>query len=328
MKLTLSILFMLFSLSFLTGCNDDDNDSPNVTTEKNIIETAEAAGSFSILLTALETADLTDTLEADGTYTVFAPTDAAFERYLSENNLTADALLASDQLSDILTYHVLSTEVDSTAAISVATSADNVVDALNGSPFALSTVDNKLYINQAMVSTPDVMASNGVIHVIDQVLIPATDSTLSDTTKTIAELVIELASSDPAEFSILLQAVQTAGLAGALSDTNETYTVFAPTDAAFTALLNELGITASDLLSSPDLASILTQHVIAGAEIDQIAAYAANGKTVQTLNNDSALSVMIMDGKLTIEDSAVVIANVKTANGIIHVIDTVIDTVD
>ena len=326
-KLTLGLT--LTSLLSLYGCDDNDNNSTKQSGPvENIVTTTTENDNFSTLAAAIEQAELTSTLQSDGPFTVFAPTDTAFNQYLDTQQLTADDLLASPALGDILTYHVLSSEVMAQAAIDVASSEMNQVVTVNGAKIAVSAREGDLYINQAKVLTADVDASNGVIHAIDHVLIQPSDSALSDTTLSIAGLVSQLADGDSAEFTILLQALQTAGLVGALSDTDSNYTVFAPTDKAFNDFLSGAGISATDLLNNPDLLAILQQHVIGNAAIDLISAYAANGKEVATLRENTSLSVSIMDGQLLIEGSPVVIANVKTANGIIHVIDKVITSVN
>jgi uncharacterized surface protein with fasciclin (FAS1) repeats len=133
---------------------------------KDIVQTATEAGSFKTLLTAVEAAGLVETLEGDGPFTVFAPTDAAFAALPAG---TLDGLLKDPAaLKKILLYHVVSGSVTSDKVVGL-TSADSV----EGSPIAISVKDGTVYLNDsAKVTTPDVMASNGVIHVIDQVILP------------------------------------------------------------------------------------------------------------------------------------------------------------
>ena len=136
---------------------------------KDIVQTATEAGSFSTLLTAVEAAGLVETLQGEGPYTVFAPTDEAFAALPAG---TLDGLLADkDALKKILLYHVVSGAVSSDQVVGL-TSADSV----EGSPIAIAVKDGTVYLNDsAKVVTPDVMASNGVIHVIDKVILPPTD---------------------------------------------------------------------------------------------------------------------------------------------------------
>jgi len=136
---------------------------------KDIVETASEAGSFATLLTAATAAGLVETLQGEGPYTVFAPTDEAFAALPAG---TLDGLLADKEaLKKVLLYHVVSGAVTSDQKVGL-TSADSV----EGSPIAVAVKDGVVYLNDsAKVVTPDVMASNGVIHVIDQVLLPPAD---------------------------------------------------------------------------------------------------------------------------------------------------------
>jgi uncharacterized surface protein with fasciclin (FAS1) repeats len=133
---------------------------------KDIVETATEAGSFKTLLTAATAAGLVDTLKGDGPFTVFAPTDAAFAA-LPQGTL--DGLLADPQaLKRVLLYHVVPGKVTSDQVVGLTTA-----DTVEGSPVAIAVKDGSVYLNDsAKVVTPDVMASNGVIHVIDTVLLP------------------------------------------------------------------------------------------------------------------------------------------------------------
>ncbi|CCG94509.1 conserved hypothetical protein, putative adhesion protein, FAS1 domain [Marinobacter nauticus ATCC 49840] len=328
----------------LSGCwlDDDDNDD-NGTTEaatQSILEIAVENANTTILEAAVLEADpsIAELLGGDDQLTVFAPTDAAFEALLGDLGLTAEQLLANTELLNaVLTYHVLATsvgEVKAAAAISVAQSPvpQNLVPTVNGENVALSisqeSGEDVLYVNTSRVTGPDVDATNGVIHIIDKVLLPP-PSDLSDTDSTIAEIVTALAGAENAEFTTLLAALQTPGAAALLtaaSDVDATLTVFAPTDAAFEALLTDLGITAGDLLNDPNLPAILSQHIL-GTTVGSLTAYASNGGTVTTLASNN-LNVDIQDNALVIEGSTVVEADVEASNGVIHVIDEVIFTVD
>jgi uncharacterized surface protein with fasciclin (FAS1) repeats len=136
---------------------------------KDIVQTATEAGSFSTLLTAVEAAGLVETLQGEGPYTVFAPTDEAFAALPAG---TLEGLLADKEaLKKVLLYHVVSGAVSSDQVVGL-TSADSV----EGSPIAIAVKDGMVYLNDsAKAVTPDVMASNGVIHVIDKVILPPTD---------------------------------------------------------------------------------------------------------------------------------------------------------
>ena len=135
-----------------------------------IVDVAVAAGSFETLVAAVQAADLVDTLSGDGPFTVFAPTDEAFAAALTDLGLTAEELLASEDLAGILTYHVVEGEVDAATAISL---DGQTAATVNGAEISISVVDGSVVINDtATVTTADVAASNGIIHVIDAVLLP------------------------------------------------------------------------------------------------------------------------------------------------------------
>ncbi len=176
----------------LAACGDDSGDDASATTEAasdattattaapmddeaaaptaDIVDTAVAAGDFTTLAAALEAADLVDTLKGDGPFTVFAPTDAAFETALSDLGLTAEELLAdTDLLTSVLTYHVVDGQY---LAADVVGLDGQAVPTVNGADVQISVDGDTVKVNDATVTMPDVLASNGVIHVIDQVLLP------------------------------------------------------------------------------------------------------------------------------------------------------------
>lgn len=280
----------------------------------NVVETAQTDGRFDTLVAAVVEADLVDTLATTPNLTVFAPTDDAFADLLTDLNLTAAELLALPNLADILTYHVLDSEIDSTTAVGA---APTTLDPLSATAdLGVSYVDPTLFINTSEVIVADVDTSNGVIHAIDKVLIPAEADELSDTGTTIAGLVTALAGASEPEFTTLLAALQQEGLATTLTGAGP-FTVFAPTDAAFAAVGDQ-----ATILGLANLSDILLQHVVSG-NIDSITAYTANGASVTSLET-SELDINITDGILMVENANVVITDVETSNGVIHVIDAVI----
>ena len=251
----------------------------------SIVDVAVSNGSFTTLVAALQATGLDTVLDdPESTFTVFAPTDAAFA-LLGQD--TIDALLADpDTLKDILLYHVISgAEILQDGAITVAQSGSNKVDMANLRKTALTLADSRLYINKSAVSLADVMADNGVIHVVDQVILPP--PAVTDSTQTI----VDIALADE-NFSTLVAALTAADLVTTLSDETATFTVFAPTNAAFDKI-EDTALT--DLLADTGaLTDILLKHVISGATIDSVSAYAANGGVVTSIGNDS-LGVSLVD---------------------------------
>jgi len=313
---------------FLTACSDSVVVSPdalndaslrqnteNVTGNENlpnIIDTALEAGSFNTLAAALEATGLISVLsDSEREFTVFAPTDEAFAKLGSD---TINALLADpDTLRDILLYHVLAdTSVDATTAISL---AGQTVRTANGDEIAVSVDGDNLFINMSQVTTADIQTSNGIIHVLDTVLLPPADAP-EDTLVSIVDTAVNAGS-----FTTLVAALQATGLDAALANEEDTFTVFAPTDEAFAKLGDE---TINALLADPEqLSSILLYHVIAGQAVDSTTAISLANSSVATASGAS-IAISIADGNLLINDSTVTAADVQATNGVIHVIDTVL----
>ena len=260
-------------------------DAELPTPPASIVDIAVNNGSFTTLVAALQATGLDTVLDdPESTFTVFAPTNAAFD-LLGQD--TIDALLADpDTLKDILLYHVISgSEILQDAAITFAQSESNKVDMANLRQTALTLADSRLYINKSAVSLADVMADNGVIHVVDQVILPP--PAVTDSTQTI----VDIALADE-NFSTLVAALTAADLVTTLSDETATFTVFAPTNAAFDKIADAA---LADLLADTDaLTDVLLKHVISGATIDSVSAYAANGGVVTSIGNDS-LGVSLVD---------------------------------
>ncbi|CQR45969.1 Immunogenic protein MPT70 precursor [Paraliobacillus sp. PM-2] len=160
-KLALVLLFFMMIAPFASSVSAMENPE----SEKNIVDIAIEAGNFNTLIAALEKADLIDTLKEEGPFTVFAPTDEAFEKLLSDLDISAEELLARKDLKEILLYHVAPEKLlssDLKNCMKINTLADKK---------AKIKLD-PVRINKATVVTPDIEASNGVIHVIDSVLLP------------------------------------------------------------------------------------------------------------------------------------------------------------
>lgn len=322
----------LVSSVMLAGCGSDDDE-----TRTTVVDVAQSDDRFTTLVTAIETAGLAGTLEGDGPFTVFAPTNDAFAEYLTANNLEATDLLAAGNLADILTYHVLPLEADSTAATGIAESDsvnDQLVETVYGDDVLLSLSGSDLLVNDATVVQADVQADNGVIHAIDTVLEIPEKNALSDESKTITELVVALAGAETgAEFTVLKDAVVAASLDDDLSAEGP-FTVFAPTDAAFADLLeNAQGGPYADLnelvnaLGLDAVTNILLQHVVS-AKVNSNVVVLADGASLATLNSDQSITIGVSDGTVTADGAAVSATDVYASNGIIHVIDSVITTDD
>ena len=293
--------------ALLSACGGgDDDDSPH----RNIVETAQADPQFSILVEALTAAKLTGTLSAAGPFTVFAPTNTAFAALLTELGITKAALLADTALlTSVLTYHVLAGKVEAAA---VATQLGAAITTLQGGVFkiergtGLAITDGRN--RQSTLTATDIQTTNGVIHVVDKVLLPA-NKTIVETAQSISD------------FSILVEAVVAAGLVPTLSSAGP-FTVFAPTNAAFAAALTELGISKAQLLASSLLGDILKYHVVSGRVLKAGVPVGAPITTVQgaTFTVDARLAITDKLGRT----AGITATDVFTSNGVIHVLDKVI----
>jgi transforming growth factor-beta-induced protein len=287
-------------------------------TDKDIVQVAQGVNDFSILVEAVVAAGLVDTLKGKGPFTVFAPTNAAFAALLGELNVTKEALLANKPLlTSVLTYHVLPKAVF----------ADELSDGLKattvqGQEIAFSIKEGKASITDASGRTSNIVAvnvqaTNGVVHVIDKVILPKPDAPAPSD-------IVAIASANP-DFSILVEAVVAAGLVDTLKGTGP-FTVFAPTNAAFAALLDELKITKDALLANkPLLTSVLTYHVLSGKVL---ANQLSNGLAAATVQGQP-IRFALAGGKASIVDARgrsanIVATDVLASNGVIHVLDKVI----
>jgi uncharacterized surface protein with fasciclin (FAS1) repeats len=301
-------IFALASFVAAAGAMPDACLAPEPELPDTVVDIAVSDPDFSLLVQALTEAELVDDLQGDGPFTVFAPTNAAFAALLADLGITAEELLARDDLADILLYHVVPGEVDSAAAIAA---AGTQVGTLNGDTVDVSLDNGDLFIDQAQVINTDLKAKNGIVHVIDAVLLP--DAPLPAT-------VVDVLLQDP-DFSILYAALVGTGLDQTLRQSGP-YTLFAPTNAAFNDALVALGIDLGDLLTDPNLADILLYHVLAG-EVDSSAAIAAAGTQVPTVNGDT-VDVSLSNGNLFIDSAQVIDADLQAQNGVVHVIDGVL----
>jgi transforming growth factor-beta-induced protein len=311
-RLTTLVALALAAVT-LSACSvfEANDVAPTIT---DIVVDTEAV---SILETAVVQEGLDGALaEGSVKYTVFAPTNDAFAQFLADTDLTAAQLLALPDLSEILLYHVVDAELPAAAVIG---SAPGTVETLQGNELSYAVVDGGVVLTDATgrdvnVVDTDITAFNGVIHLIDNVLLPF---------GTIADIAIATDAT-----ATLEAALGAAGLVDTFRDLTATFTVFAPTEDAFAAFLEDTGLSALDLLNSPDLGAILGYHVIAGAELFAADVIAAAPTTVTTLQGGT-IDVAVVDGGVVLTDETgrdinVVATDVNALNGVIHLIDYVL----
>ena len=272
--------------------------------QTTVVDVVVNSDDHTLLEAAVIEADLAGALSGDGPFTVFAPTDDAITALVTELGITAEDLLALDNLADILTYHVVGA-----TALSTDLMDGDTFTTLNGADITISIMDGTVMVNNATVTVADITADNGVVHVIDVVLMPPAPETT-----TVVDVIV-----NSEDHTLLEAAVGAAGLVEALSGEGP-FTVFAPTDDAVTALVTELGITAEDLLALEGLADILTYHVVGATALSTDL---MDGDTFTTLNG-ADITISIMDGTVMVNNATVTVADITTDNGVVHVIDAVL----
>jgi transforming growth factor-beta-induced protein len=266
----------------------------------DIVDTAVADGRFTTLAAALGAAELVETLKGEGPFTVFAPTDDAFAA-LPEGTVESLLLPENKQaLTDILLYHVVAGKVMAEDVVTL-TEAETVL----GQNVSIKVDMGKVYINDSEVIITDIVTSNGIIHVIDAVLLPKDD-------------IVDTAVAD-GRFTTLAAALGAAELIETLKGEGP-FTVFAPTDDAFAKL--PAGTVESLLLpeNKQTLIDILLYHVVAGKVMAADVVTLTEAETVLGKN----VTIKVEMGKVYINDAEVIITDIVTSNGIIHVIDTIL----
>lgn len=297
---------------------------------------------FTVLLAAVQAADpivLEALSNPEGTYTVFAPTDAAFVAAFEALGVTAEDVLANPELlTAILFYHVIpGTEFNAEAVVALDGAYAGTL--LPDSPLYFSVAEGVAYVNEAAVVTADIQASNGIVHVIDGVLLPeaeeeATEEAMMEEPMmepvgSLADTVIAASSAEAPEFTVLLAAVQAADpMVVEILSTGGPYTVFAPTDAAFGALLEALGMDAETLLADTDLLNgVLAYHLVPGvftsAGVVELASM-EDGAWLASILPGYYVTLSLDGESVLVNDSTVIEVDVNATNGVIHVIDTVL----
>ena len=305
MKSLAAYAIMLVALPFLiTSCSDDDDDDMN--NSQNIVEIAQQTPDLSTLVDAIVAADLVDALSGDGPFTVFAPTNAAFAAVDQDalNNIIGNPVA----LRALLQYHVVGAELFSDDLFN-----GDVQTLLSGQTILVNT-DGGVTINQTSnVTQADIDASNGVIHIIDEVLFPE---------EFYSQTIAQIAAGDD-RFTTLVAALSKPELSDLLAAANNPaadLTVFAPTNDAFDATLEALGKESIDDIPVNLLKEIVTYHILGTAVLSN---QLTDGAEVETLLPGESVTVDLTDG-VKINDSNVIIPDVRAINGVIHAVDGVL----
>jgi transforming growth factor-beta-induced protein len=298
--LAAKVMMLLLSMAFLISCSDDEMEAVKPT--QNIVALAQSNSDLTSLVSALtKYPDLVSTLQGSGTFTVFAPTNKAFADLLTATGQSSLDDLSEEVLRDVLTYHVLNS-----AAVESKSLTNGEVGTVNGENISVNISSGVKLNNSSNVVIADIKATNGVVHVVDAVLVPPS-------IRPIIATVVAPAFFNK-NFSTLTAAIKAASpsvLTALLGPDKKT--VFAPTNAAFAAA----GITS--LPDQATLNAVLTYHVLAG---EVLAADIASGSSsAPTLNGKSIYLSKGSAGVFINGTTKVTTTDIKASNGVIHVID-------
>lgn len=310
-KLIFGMFLALSATLAFTACGEDSEDSP-----KNLVETAQATPELSSLVAALNRADLVQALSGNGPFTVFAPTNNAFSAFLAANGFATLNDVPVDVLKLVLLNHVVNGETRAAAVPAegyLKTLATFGTTNSNLSLLAQSDASGVRLNKDVKVTTADVIASNGVVHIVDAVIAPPS--------------IVNHALNNP-NFSILVSALTRPSLGvdyvGLLSGAGP-FTVFAPTNAAFVALLGELNLTSLDQVDDATLNAVLQYHVVSGANV--LAGTLTNGQVVTPLASGT-FSINLTGGAKIVDalnrSTNIIITDVQGTNGVVHAIDRVL----
>ena len=295
-KVSFIVFTLLLTLILVTSCSDDDNNISGPNENLNLVETAEDYGNFSTLLSIVNDLGLTETLR-NSELTVLAPTDAAFEAL--PDGLLDD--LTDEQLTEIISYHLIDGTIESS---DIGETQEAVT--LQGDMMYIQNNGSSVIVNgTASVALADLSASNGVLHGVNKVLLPDAYGTVVDNAVKRYDL------------STLVGLLTDRGLVSTLADTESNFTVFAPTNAAFSAIRSTLGV-----FTEEQVDSTLLYHVLDSAvQASQL----SESQSVATLNDGQEILIEVADGVVTINGSATVqTADVISTNGVIHIISAVL----
>ena len=327
MKNYFKILPLLFLSLFIISCDDDNDDDGVCCAGSSIVDLASQTESLSTLVSALEVTGLDATLSAPGAFTVLAPTNDAFDAFLTSINATSLDDIPVDVLTNVLLNHVIIGEVQSSSLTNGYASTQAISAASDTNMSIYINTDNGVIFNGvSTVTTADVVASNGVVHIVDAVIGLPT--------------VVTFAVADP-NFGVLVQALTrpdlTQSFVGLLSipagSAPSPFTVFAPVNSAFENLLTELGADDLSDIDEPTLSAVLSYHVVVGA--NQVSTTLSDGMVFTTSLDQAVpgggnITFNVGDngeGILTDNNgrmSNIIAVDVQADNGIIHAIDTVV----
>lgn len=310
----------LLAITF-TSCSDDDDNGTTTTT--TVVDIA-LANNLTSLAAALQATDLVTTLQGDGPFTVFAPTNAAFADLLAATGLDLDNLSTTEEdlVRNILLNHVIIGEtINSTALVTAGSGyASTGATGPNGENLSLyfNTTSGVVLNGVSTVDNADNMASNGIVHIVDEVIGLPTIATFATTNPALSTLVDALVYADTGAPTVPYIETVSDATAGP-------FTVFAPTNDAFSDLLTELNVSGLSDLGTETVNAVLLYHIVnANVQSSQL----PNG-TVTTLGGDITAdntAFTLTDANGRVSNIIVSLVDIQSMNGVVHVIDKVILT--
>lgn len=308
----LSAFVFLFSFLFVS-CDESRDD---VETPKTIYELASMDADLSNLKAAIDKAGLASTLGASGNFTVFAPSNAAFTQFLADNGFANLNDVPNAALKEILLNHVLSNKVMAAQVTTgyVSTLAKGNASSSKNLSMFINTASGVKINGISTVTKTDITASNGVIHKVDKVIGLPTVVTHALANPNFSSLVSALTRNDMPDFAGILSGT-----------TNSPFTVFAPTNAAFSSLLTELNLPNLGAVPAATLENVLKYHVVAGANV--LSTDITNNMNVTTFQGGTFKITTTGGVKITDANnrvSNVIATDVQCSNGVIHAIDKVL----
>lgn len=308
----LSAFVFLFSFLFVS-CDESRDD---VETPKTIYELASMDADLSNLKAAIDKAGLASTLGASGNFTVFAPSNAAFTQFLADNGFANLNDVPNAALKEILLNHVLSNKVMAAQVTTgyVSTLAKGNASSSKNLSMFINTASGVKINGISTVTKTDITASNGVIHKVDKVIGLPTVVTHALANPNFSSLVSALTRNDMPDFAGILSGT-----------TNSPFTVFAPTNAAFSSLLTELNLPNLGAVPAATLENVLKYHVVAGANV--LSTDITNNMNVTTFQGGTFKITTTGGVKITDANnrvSNVIATDVQCSNGVIHAMDKVL----
>lgn len=314
---TLSLAFL--AIVTFWSCSDDDDATVMEPQQLNIVETAQATPSLSILVEAVIQADLVNALSASGSRTVLAPTNDAFTAFLEAKGFDSLADVPDDVLTQILLNHVIDGATIMSSDLAGATGYTNTLaSGPNDSNLSLywDGTSGVTFNGASNVALADVSTSNGIVHVVDAVIDLPTIATFATTNPGLSTLVDALAYADTGAPTVPYITTVSDATAGP-------FTVFAPTNAAFGDLLTELNVTALTDIDTATVDAVLTYHIV-GANVQS--SMLTSG-TVTTIGGDitaDATAFTLTDANNRVSNIITSLVDIQAVNGVVHAIDKVV----